>query len=213
MYRLSPNSTSGVGGGCPKFSVPILEKLECDKAVCSAMAPGNEMNPYNVDNKEGAGAGKYHVRAAAPSPRPSAPPTPRPRSPGSRARSARTTTSGRRAATARPTRPTSRTRSTAPTRRWCAAAQFRAQLSAQFLRISSDAVPTTSPPSPGEVERPRLRRADDAHRQRLRARLRDHPRHGGEPFVVDPRAHSRPQRAPPVQPPAPKRRTLRLLCA
>ena len=46
--------------------MPVLEKLECDKAVCSAMAPGKEMNPYNVDNKEGAGAGKYHVRAARP---------------------------------------------------------------------------------------------------------------------------------------------------
>ena len=117
MYRLAPNSTTH--GGCPKFSVPILEKLECDKAVCSAMAPGKEMNPYNVDNKEGAGAGKYHVRAARPLAAPSPPADPRaPRSPGRRGRSARTTTSGRRAATARPTRPTSRTRSTAPTRRW-----------------------------------------------------------------------------------------------
>ena len=38
----------------------------CDQAVCSAMAPGKEMNPYNVDKKEGAGAGKYLVRAARP---------------------------------------------------------------------------------------------------------------------------------------------------
>jgi len=76
MYRLAPNSSTHAG--CPPPSVPVLEKLECDKAVCSAMAPGNEMNPYNVDNEEGAGAGKYHVRAARPSPRPSAPPTPPP---------------------------------------------------------------------------------------------------------------------------------------
>ena len=103
MYRLAPKDA-----GCPKFTAPLMDKGACDQAVCSAMAPGKEMNPYNVDNKEGAGAGKYHVRALRP----------RPRSPGSRGRSARTTTSGRRAATARPTRPTSRTRSRAPTRRW-----------------------------------------------------------------------------------------------
>ena len=76
MYRLAPNSTTH--GGCPKFSVPILEKLECDKAVCSAMAPGKEMNPYNVDNKEGAGAGKYHVRAARPLAAPLGPADPPP---------------------------------------------------------------------------------------------------------------------------------------
>ena len=123
MYRLAPKDA-----GCPKFTAPLMDKGACDQAVCSAMAPGKEMNPYNVDKKEGAGAGKYHVRALrplaapprrAPSPLPRRPPTPAaPAPPDRRGRSASTTTSGRRAATARPTRPTSRTRSTAPTRRW-----------------------------------------------------------------------------------------------
>ena len=117
MYRLAPKDA-----GCPKFTAPLMDKGACDQAVCSAMAPGKEMNPYNVDNKEGAGAGKYHV-PPAPSPPPLAAPSPPadprgPRPPYRRGRSASTTTSGRRAATARPTRPTSRTRSTAPTRRW-----------------------------------------------------------------------------------------------
>ena len=57
MYRLAPKDA-----GCPKFTAPLMDKGACDQAVCSAMAPGKEMNPYNVDNKEGAGAGKYHVR-------------------------------------------------------------------------------------------------------------------------------------------------------
>ena len=73
MYRLAPKDA-----GCPKFTAPLMDKGACDQAVCSAMAPGKEMNPYNVDNKEGAGAGKYHVRAARPLAAPLGPADPPP---------------------------------------------------------------------------------------------------------------------------------------